>query len=68
MTAKTIAFHKLPSLDRANAKELIDGLLRVAVQREEQRLGRHLTPQEIEALAFHTFEPISIRVIPSGLH
>ena len=68
MIAKTITFHKLTTLDGAKVNELVDDLLRAAVPREEQRLGRHLSWQEVEALELQTFEPILVWRIPKRLH
>ena len=67
MTAKTIALHKA-LLDRAKANELADDLLRTAVHREEERLGRRLSRQEIDALELRTFEPILVWRAPRRLH
>jgi hypothetical protein len=68
MAAKRIILRKLPSLDRAKARKLADDLLRAAVHREEQRLGRHLSRQEVEALELQTFEPILVWRVPKRLH
>lgn len=67
MAAKTMTLRKL-ALDRAKATKLADDLLRAAVHREEWRLGRRLSKEEIGALELQTFEPILVWRVPKQLH
>ena len=45
-----------------------DDLLREAVRREEQRIGRRLSRSEVDALELQTFEPILVWRVPKRLH